>query len=183
MAMKKYKLNVEDVMLVQGTLRPDLIESASKVGPVSAIWAKHCRFHFCCHLTNNHLVLALTFQHATSANAAASCIKTHHNDTNLVRRLRDEGRIVEPLKDYHKDEARVLGTELGLPDELVWRQPFPGPGLAIRILCCDGPVLPEKPLLDVRCFLLLCTSPCSLDDIGIWQRRCSRPRIRVLGLA
>jgi GMP synthase (glutamine-hydrolysing) len=51
-----------------------------------------------------------------------------------VRLLRDEGRIIEPLKDYHKDEVRALGSELGLSDDLVWRQPFPGPGLAIRIV-------------------------------------------------
>ena len=43
----------------------------------------------------------------------AECIKTHHNDTQLVRRLRDEGRILEPLRDYHKDEVRELGQALG----------------------------------------------------------------------
>ena len=62
------------VLRWQGTLRPDLIESASAM---------------------------------VSTNA--ECIKTHHNDTQLVRRLRDEGRILEPLKDYHKDEVRAHG--------------------------------------------------------------------------
>ena len=47
----------------------------------------------------------------------AECIKTHHNDTQLVRQLRDEGRILEPLADYHKDEVRELGVALGLPAE------------------------------------------------------------------
>ena len=93
-------LDPNTTFLAQGTLRPDLIESAS-------------------HLASSH----------------ADVIKTHHNDTELVRVLRGEGRIIEPLKDLHKDEVRVLGAELGLPRELVWRQPFPGPGLAIRILC------------------------------------------------
>lgn len=65
-------------------------------------------------------------------------IKTHHNDTALVRKLRDEGKVIEPLTDYHKDEVRALGAALGLPEELVWRQPFPGPGLAIRVICTDG---------------------------------------------
>jgi GMP synthase (glutamine-hydrolysing) len=74
------------------------------------------------------------------ASAKADVIKTHHNDTALVRKLRDEGKIVEPLKDYHKDEVRALGKGLGLPKHLVWRQPFPGPGLAIRVLCSDGSV-------------------------------------------
>ena len=68
-------------------------------------------------------------------------IKTHHNDTALVRQLRDAGRIIEPLRDYHKDEVRELGQDLGLPPPLVWRQPFPGPGLAIRVLCASGPYL------------------------------------------
>lgn len=74
------------------------------------------------------------------ASSKADVIKTHHNDTALVRQLRAQGKIVEPLRDYHKDEVRALGTELGLPKHLVWRQPFPGPGLAIRVLCSDGTV-------------------------------------------
>jgi len=76
-----------------------------------------------------------------SVSSAADVIKTHHNDTELVRALRDAGRVVEPLKDYHKDEVRELGQGLGLPADLVWRQPFPGPGLAIRILCAESPFM------------------------------------------
>lgn len=64
-------LNPEEVLLGQGTLRPDLIESAS------------------------HLV-----------SGKADTIKTHHNDSGLVRELRERGRVVEPLKDFHKDEVR-----------------------------------------------------------------------------
>ncbi|BFF94493.1 GMP synthase [Drosophila madeirensis] len=96
------KLKPEEVMLAQGTLRPDLIESASNM---------------------------------VSTNAET--IKTHHNDTDLIRELRNAGRVVEPLCDFHKDEVRDLGNDLGLPAELVERQPFPGPGLAIRVLCAE----------------------------------------------
>ncbi|MBI5135351.1 glutamine-hydrolyzing GMP synthase [Candidatus Uhrbacteria bacterium] len=109
-----------DVYLAQGTLRPDLIESASSL-----------------------------------ASGNADVIKTHHNDTQLVRQLRQQGRVLEPLKDYHKDEVRALGTLLGLPEALVWRQPFPGPGLAIRILCSDGSIdqgTLEKIQLELKAF-------------------------------
>ncbi|KAG5505376.1 hypothetical protein GH5_03395 [Leishmania sp. Ghana 2012 LV757] len=101
--IKEMQLDEENLLLAQGTLRPDLIESGSKY-----------------------------------ASANADAIKTHHNDTAVVRRLRDAGRIIEPLCDYHKDEVRELGALLGIPRHLVERQPFPGPGLAIRTLCSDG---------------------------------------------
>lgn len=84
-------LHPDEVLLAQGTLRPDLIESAS----------------------------ALTSAHADT-------IKTHHNDTQLVRALRDLGKVIEPLRDFHKDEVRQLGTDLGLPAAIVQRHPFPG---------------------------------------------------------
>ncbi len=61
-------------------------------------------------------------------------IKTHHNQVQEVQELKARGLLVEPLDDLFKDEIRALGHELGLPRELVERQPFPGPGLAIRII-------------------------------------------------
>lgn len=103
-------LDPNKVILGQGTLRPDLIESAS--------------------------ILA--------TKGTADCIKTHHNDTHLVRQLREAGRVVEPLKEFHKDEVRALGRELGLPAELTMRHPFPGPGLAIRVLCTNGEPCMER---------------------------------------
>ncbi len=102
------KLNPANTVLAQGTLRPDLIESASKL-----------------------------------ASSKAAVIKTHHNDTELVRQLRNDGRVIEPLQQLHKDEVRQLGEKLGLPTDLVWRQPFPGPGLAIRLLCSTEPYITD----------------------------------------
>ncbi|XP_058446257.1 GMP synthase [glutamine-hydrolyzing] isoform X1 [Malaya genurostris] len=100
--LKDLNLNPEEVFLAQGTLRPDLIESASSL-----------------------------------VSAKADTIKTHHNDTELIRQLREAGRVIEPLQEFHKDEVRQLGYELGLPAHLVERHPFPGPGLAIRVLCAE----------------------------------------------
>ncbi|WP_447968106.1 glutamine-hydrolyzing GMP synthase [Nitrospira sp. M1] len=69
---------------------------------------------------------------SVSTNGPSATIKTHHNVGGLPARMKL--RLIEPLRELFKDEVRKLGLELGLPQDLVWRQPFPGPGLAIRIL-------------------------------------------------
>ncbi|VDN17486.1 unnamed protein product [Gongylonema pulchrum] len=129
--MHELKLD-KDVFLAQGTLRPDLIESASEL-----------------------------------ASGHADVIKTHHNDSALgkvieplkdfhkdeVRELglalglpKSIGKVIEPLKDFHKDEVRELGLALGLPKSIVNRHPFPGPGLAIRIICAENTTVADLDL-------------------------------------
>ena len=68
-----------------------------------------------------------------SGSGNASTIKSHHNVGGLPERMEFE-KIVEPLRDLFKDEVRKVGLELGIPSELIYRQPFPGPGLAVRII-------------------------------------------------
>jgi GMP synthase (glutamine-hydrolysing) len=89
--------------LAQGTLYPDVIESAS------------------------------------SGTKAAAKIKTHHNVGGLPADM--SLQLLEPLRSLFKDEVRKVGLQLGLPEEMVWRQPFPGPGLAIRVI---GDITQEK---------------------------------------
>jgi len=74
-----------------------------------------------------------------SGTSKAAKIKSHHNVGGLPEDM--EFALVEPLRNLFKDEVRKVGTELGLPDEIVWRQPFPGPGLGVRII---GEVTPDK---------------------------------------
>jgi GMP synthase (glutamine-hydrolysing) len=91
-------------LFAQGTLYPDVIESAS-------------------------------------SGSIASKIKTHHNRVDRILDLQKEGRVLEPLADLFKDEVRALGAVLGIDHDILWRHPFPGPGLAVR---CPGEVTEEK---------------------------------------
>ena len=71
----------------------------------------------------------------------SATIKTHHNRVAEILTLMEQGRVIEPLRELFKDEVRELGLKLGIPREVLWRQPFPGPGLAVRIL---GEVTPKR---------------------------------------
>jgi GMP synthase (glutamine-hydrolysing) len=109
----------------------------------------------------------------------AATIKSHHNVGGLPEDL--EFELVEPLRSLFKDEVRAVGAELGLPERLVWRQPFPGPGLAIRVV--GGEATKER--LDVlrdADFILQ-------DEIRkaglyreLWQSFCVLPDIRTVGV-
>jgi GMP synthase (glutamine-hydrolysing) len=108
-----------------------------------------------------------------------STIKSHHNVGGLPEDL--EFDLVEPLRTLFKDEVRAVGTELGLPDRLVWRQPFPGPGLAIRVIGGEA----TKQRLDV----LREADHILQEEIRaaglyreLWQSFCVLPDIRTVGV-
>jgi len=109
----------------------------------------------------------------------AATIKSHHNVGGLPDDLQFE--LVEPLRALFKDEVRAVGAELGLPERLVWRQPFPGPGLAIRIV--GGEATKERLDLLRECDYIL------QDEIrnaglyrDLWQSFCVLPDIRTVGV-
>lgn len=112
------------------------------------------------------------------ADGTADVIKSHHNVGGLPDDMTLE--LVEPLRDLFKDEVRVLGHELGLPDEIVWRQPFPGPGLGVRII---GEVTPEKvAMLQEADAIVREELTWAGLDRDIWQAFAVLPDIRSVGV-
>ena len=74
----------------------------------------------------------------TGATKRSDTIKTHHNRVPIIEEMIARGTVVEPLAELYKVEVRELGERLGIPHEALWRHPFPGPGLGVRLLCSDG---------------------------------------------
>ncbi|MEG0314925.1 MAG: glutamine-hydrolyzing GMP synthase [Erysipelotrichaceae bacterium] len=113
-----------------------------------------------------------------SGTKTAQTIKSHHNVGGLPDDM--QFKLIEPLNTLFKDEVRALGTELGLPDSMVWRQPFPGPGLGIRVL---GEISEEK-LLIVResDFILRDEIAKAGLEREIWQYFTCLPDIRSVGV-
>lgn len=96
------RLDLGDMLLAQGTIYPDTIE--------------------------------------TGGTRRADTIKTHHNRVPIIEEMIKAGRVIEPIRDLYKVEVREMAEALGIAPELVWRHPFPGPGLGVRLLCSDGSV-------------------------------------------
>ena len=96
------RLDLGEMMLAQGTIYPDTIE--------------------------------------TGGTKRADTIKTHHNRVPIIEEMIRAGRVVEPLRDLYKVEVREVAETLGIAPSLVWRHPFPGPGLGVRLLCSTGEV-------------------------------------------
>ncbi len=113
-----------------------------------------------------------------SGTSAAAKIKSHHNVGGLPDDM--EFALVEPLRALFKDEVRHLGEELGLPEEIVWRQPFPGPGLGVRII---GEVTPDKVAILQRADAIVREELHLAGlDREIWQAFAVLPDIRSVGV-
>jgi GMP synthase (glutamine-hydrolysing) len=113
-----------------------------------------------------------------SGTAHAATIKSHHNVGGLPEDMQFE--LVEPLRNLFKDEVRHVGTELGLPDEIVWRQPFPGPGLGVRII---GEVTRERvALLQEADWIVRDEIRKAGLEREIWQAFAVLPDIRSVGV-
>lgn len=130
-------------LLAQGTLYPDVIESAT-------------------------------------SGSIASVIKTHHNRVARIIELQKEGRVIEPLEELFKDEVRALGTTLGIPWDILFRHPFPGPGLGVRV---PGELTPEK--LEITrqgdaIFMEMLKSSGWYDKV--WQAYCALIPVKTVGV-
>jgi GMP synthase (glutamine-hydrolysing) len=82
----------------------------------------------------------------TGGTKRADTIKTHHNRVPIIEEMIQAGKVVEPLADLYKVEVRELGEMMGIPHDMIWRHPFPGPGLGVRLLCSDGVVADAEQL-------------------------------------
>ena len=113
-----------------------------------------------------------------SGTSSAAKIKSHHNVGGLPEDMQFD--LVEPLRLLFKDEVRKVGTELGLPDEIVWRQPFPGPGLGVRII---GEVTPDKVAILQRADAIVREEVRAAGlEREIWQAFAVLPDIRTVGV-
>ncbi|MBY0094707.1 glutamine-hydrolyzing GMP synthase [Priestia megaterium] len=113
-----------------------------------------------------------------SGTATAQTIKSHHNVGGLPEDM--QFKLIEPLNTLFKDEVRALGSELGIPDNIVWRQPFPGPGLGIRVL---GAITEEKLEIVRESDAILREEIAKADlERDIWQYFTVLPDIRSVGV-
>jgi len=109
----------------------------------------------------------------TGGTKRSDTIKTHHNRVPIIEAMIQEGKVVEPLAELYKVEVRELGETLGIPHEMIWRHPFPGPGLGVRLLCNDGTAdrsgfeTLEPELSDVAARFDLDALPMPIRSVGV----------------
>ena len=121
---------------LHGVLDPEAKRRAIGDTFIEVFQAEAERLGIAHHLLGQGTIYPDTIE--TGGTRRADTIKTHHNRVPVIEEMIAQGKVVEPLAELYKVEVRELGERLGIPREALWRHPFPGPGLGVRLLCGDG---------------------------------------------
>lgn len=121
---------------LEGLVEPEVKRRAIGDAFVQVFQAKAKELGIEDHLLGQGTIYPDTIE--TGGTRRSGTIKTHHNRVPVIEQLIQEGKVVEPLAELYKVEVRELGEMLGIDHEMVWRHPFPGPGLGVRLLCSEG---------------------------------------------
>ncbi|MDX2472623.1 MAG: glutamine-hydrolyzing GMP synthase [Candidatus Krumholzibacteria bacterium] len=103
----------------------------------------------------------------TGGTKRADTIKTHHNRVPIIEEMIAAGKVIEPLADLYKVEVRELGEKMGIPHDMIWRHPFPGPGLGVRLLCSDGQVEGADALASIAPAVTAAMAPFGLTAVPL----------------
>jgi len=103
----------------------------------------------------------------TGGTKRADTIKTHHNRVPIIEEMLAAGKVIEPLAELYKVEVRELGERLGVPEDMIWRHPFPGPGLGVRLLCSDGAETTGEPPAHMTAAVAEATTPYGLTGVPL----------------
>lgn len=121
---------------LQGVLEPEAKRKLIGNTFIEVFEAEAARLNLSTMLLGQGTIYPDTIE--TGGTKRADTIKTHHNRVPIIEEMIAAGRVIEPIRDLYKVEVRELGEQLGIDPSLVWRHPFPGPGLGVRLLCSDG---------------------------------------------
>jgi len=139
---------------LEGVIEPEKKRGIIGITFIEAFEAEAARLELSDMLLGQGTIYPDTIE--TGGTKRADTIKTHHNRVPLVEEMIAQGRVIEPIRELYKVEVRELGEQLGIDHSLIWRHPFPGPGLGVRLLCSDGKEPaghdPEKaqPIIDAQ---------------------------------
>ena len=155
-----------------GKIEPEAKRRAIGDTFISVFEAEARRLGITGHLLGQGTIYPDTIE--TGGTKRADTIKTHHNRVPIIEEMIRAGKVVEPLADLYKVEVRELGEKLGLPHDMIWRHPFPGPGLGVRLLCSDGAVADPEALARI--------APAVADHAGRYGLRAMPLPIRSVGV-
>ena len=132
---------------LEGKIEPEAKRRAIGDTFITVFESEARRLGITSHLLGQGTIYPDTIE--TGGTKRADTIKTHHNRVPIIEEMIAAGKVVEPLADLYKVEVRELGEMLGIPHDMIWRHPFPGPGLGVRLLCSDGSVSDAEQLAEI----------------------------------